>query len=192
MLRAVVCLMLALQSAVAPLCEPEGRVICAMKTGILLRMHVVAQDDTPEMQGLKLSVRDAVRDAYDERRSPAGFSMLVAAEALLPELTETAVAAARREGFAGAIAVTIENAAFDARELDGYLIPAGNYPALMIRLGDAKGHNWWGLIDPELSLRAASVPDAAWEDAIEWDWSLQALLSALLGLSLTTREGNDA
>ena len=192
MLRAVVCLMLALQSAVVPLCGPEGRVVCAMKTGILLRMHVVAQDNTPEMQSLKLSVRDAVRDAYDERRSPACVSMLAAAEYLLPELTEAAVAAARQEGFAGDVAVTIEKVAFDARELDGYVIPAGDYPALMIRLGEAKGHNWWGLIDPELSLRAASVPDAAWENAIEWDWSLQALLSALLGLSLTTWEGNDA
>ena len=47
----------------------------------------------------------------------------------------------------------------------------------MIRLGDARGHNWWGLLDPQLALDSA----AAWQGdgLLLWDWSLSALLEAL-------------
>lgn len=191
MLRAVVCLMLALQSISSSLAVPENRVVLAMKTGILLRMHVVAQDDTEEMQQLKLTVRDAVRSAYDEQHRAASPSMLAAAEELLPTLTRAAIDATQANGYAGGVTVAIEMSDFDERELDGMMIPSGRYPALMIRLGDALGHNWWGLLDPELSLRAASLPGGS-RDGLEWDWSLQAFFSALLGLPMTVQEGNDA
>ena len=192
MLKTVLCLLLMLQTLTAPMTAPEGRVTFAMKTGILLRVHVVAQDDTEEMQRVKLVVRDAVRQAYDERCPSPCLPMLAAAEAMLPDLTEAAVTSARNEGFEGVVTVAIETRAFDARELDGFLLPEGEYPALMIRLGDAQGHNWWGLIDPDFSLRTAMVQGPESTDGpTVWDWSLKALLSALLGLPLT-QEGNDA
>lgn len=190
MLRTVVCLMLALQSATACLQAPENRAVLGLKTGAFLRMHVVAQDDTDEMQQLKLAVRDAVRQTYAQKSEPCAPAMLAAAWAMLPELQEAAEQAARAQGYTGEVAATIEMVEFDERELDGFTIPAGAYPALMIRLGEARGHNWWGLIDPELSLHAAATTGSG--DAIEWDWSLAALLSALLGLPLTAQEGNDA
>ena len=193
MLRSLICLILTFQSLMAPLATPEGRVTFAMKTGVLLRMHVVAQDDTDEMQRVKLVVRDAVRQAYDDRYPLPCLSMMAAAGDILSDLTEAAVSAARNEGFEGIVTVDIETLPFDERELEGFLLPEGDYPALMIRLGDAQGHNWWGLIDPEFSLRAAMVPGMETaEGSAEWDWSLRAFLSALLGLPLTMQEENDA
>ena len=29
--------------------------------------------------------------------------------------------------------------------------PAGNYEALRVEIGSAKGHNWWGMLYPELA-----------------------------------------
>lgn len=167
MLRTILALLLA-----ASFISPQGRAIAGMKTGVLLRMHVVAQDDTAEMQRVKLAVRDAVQDAY-----PSGSSapMLVQAAALLPQLTRAARDAAAAEGFAGPVQVRLENCLFDQRTLDGLTFPAGKYPALMIRLGDARGHNWWGLIDPALALDCASLGIDG------WDWSLTGLLRALFG-----------
>lgn len=191
MLRALVCLMIVLQRLSSPLALPEDRVVFAMKSGILLRMHVVAQDDTEEMQRVKFAVRDAVRQAYDEQCPEPALSMLKAAADMLPELTRVASETALREGFAGDVSVDIETLSFDERELDGYILPEGDYPALMIRLGDAQGHNWWGLIDPELSLRAASLP-GEYEGGLTWDWSLRGLIAALLGLPLTAQEAGDA
>ncbi|MBQ8555614.1 MAG: stage II sporulation protein R [Clostridia bacterium] len=153
-----------------------------LKTGYRLRMHVVAHDDTEEMQRIKLCVRDAVQACYTQN-APASGTSLQKTRAILPELTEAATAAARAEGFTGDVAVTLETCYFDDRELSTMTIPAGDYPALMIRLGDAQGQNWWGLIDPLLSLWCARVPDMEAEP-ITWDWSWQAFIAALTGRTL--------
>lgn len=192
MLRSLFCLIMVLGRLAAPLGNPEQRVVFAMKSGILLRMHVIAQDDTEEMQHLKLTVRDAVRQCYDERCPGLSLSMLETAKLLLPELSQTASDTAASEGYQGTVETSIETLTFDARELDGYLLPAGEYPALIIRLGEARGHNWWGLIDPDLALRAAALPDETDGETVQWDWSFAGFLRALLGLPLPGEGGGDA
>ena len=169
-------------------CMPD-RTALAMKSGVLLRMHVVAQDDTPAMQALKAPVRDAVRQVYAAHTSPDNaLPMLPRAAALLPELTAAAQSAAREAGYTGEVSVSLEWARFDRRTLDGLTIPAGWYPALMIRLGNARGHNWWGLIDPELALSAAAMESDA--SRVLWDWTLEGLLAALFHLPLKGGDGD--
>ena len=170
-------------------CMPD-RTALAMKSGVLLRMHVVAQDDTPAMQALKAPVRDAVRRVYATHTSREdALPMLPRAAALLPELTTAAQTAAREAGYTGEVSVSLEWARFDQRTLDGLTIPAGWYPALMIRLGEARGHNWWGLIDPELALSAAAMEDDG-SSCVLWDWTLEGLLAALFRLPLKGGEGD--
>ena len=38
---------------------------------------------------------------------------------------------------------------FPKKSLNGKLIPEGNYKALVIEIGEAKGKNWWTLLYPE-------------------------------------------
>ena len=175
MIRPLLSLILSLQLISGTVLDAQTRTILAMKTGVLLRMHVVAQDDSPQMQRIKLCVRDAVRQTY--AATPAnGQTMLRHTRELLPELTCAARKEAQAQGFTGQVSVSIENHDFDQRTLDGLTFPAGVYPALMIRLGEARGHNWWGLIDPDLALACADVDGSA-----GWDWSLRGFLKALLG-----------
>lgn len=170
------CLSLLLAATLAlPGASPASR----LRTGEYLRLHVIAQDDTDAMQAVKAPVRDAVRDAYRSSGVRTG-SMLLDAALLLPTLTRAAQDGAQDAGFDGAVDVRLTLASLDARTLEGCAIPAGRYPALMIRLGDARGHNWWGLLDPETSLAAAALPGAK-AAALEWDWSLHGLLTALFG-----------
>ncbi len=150
-----------------------------LQNGEWLRFHVIAQDDTAAMQAVKAPVRDAVRRAYAEA-ADRDASMLENARMLLPCLTEAARRAAEEQGFTGEVTVSLAEERFDARLLERYVIPAGVYPALVVRLGEAQGHNWWGLIDPEASMRAACCGEAE-EGSVEWDWSLGAILEALLG-----------
>lgn len=152
-----------------------------LHSGEWLRLHVVAADDTSGMQALKLTVRDAVQTCYAAHRCPSA-PMQAEAERLLPRLAEAAEQAARAEGFTGEVRVTLGREPFDDRILNGIAVPAGEYPALMIRLGDARGQNWWGLLDPELALLLAAVPGDEGENGVVWDWSLEALLRALLRL----------
>ncbi|MDO5143382.1 MAG: stage II sporulation protein R [bacterium] len=160
----------------------SGHTVMSMQSGAYLRMHVIAADDTYAMQAVKYPVRDAVRALYASR-ADRSRSMLENCRSLLSELTQAAADAAQSAGFAGSVRVSLEERNFPDQVLDGCLIPAGRYPALIIRLGEAQGHNWWGLIDPEMSLRAAMVEeqDAPHEPATpRLDWSLRGFLSALL------------
>ena len=169
-------------------CLPD-RTALAMKAGVLLRLHVVAQDDTPAMQAVKAPVRDAVRQVYATHTAQeSALPMLPHAAALLPELTAAAQAAARDAGYTGEVSVSLEWARFDQRALDGLTIPAGWYPALMIRLGEARGQNWWGLLDPDLALSAAELEEG--EGPIRWDWTLEGLLAALFHLPLKAGDGD--
>lgn len=183
---------------------PEGdaprTVTNLLRSGEWLRMHVIAQDDTRDMQQVKLLVRDAVQACYAANR-PEDAAMLQTAASLLPQLTVAARDAASSAGFTGPVDVSLGLHRFDERDLAGMTIPAGTYPALIIRLGDGLGRNWWGLIDPEaaLMLAAANQEDAAETGStpaaeeetkhtpVLWDWSWQALLSALFGLPLTAQ-----
>ena len=149
------------------------------QSGELLRMHVVAHDDTPAMQQAKLTVRDAVRACYAANAS--GLGMEQQTRLLLPQLEQTAVDAARGCGFDGTVRVELGRRIFPESQCGALQLPGGVYPALMIHMGDARGHNWWGLIDPELSLWFARLPGQA-DEAPAWDWSLHGLLQALLTL----------
>lgn len=161
------------------LSAPNVAVTDALQSGQLLRMHVIAADDTPAMQALKAPVRDAVRDAY-AAYAPHSGSMLADTQALLPQLTEAAQTAAQAAGYAGNVAVMLGTATFGERMLEGRVVPAGNYPALIIRIGAGLGHNWWGLVDPELSLEAAMLQTLPEGDThLDWDWSLPGLWEAL-------------
>lgn len=163
----------------------SARAVMAMRAGILLRLHVVAASDLPEDQRIKLCVRDAVQAAYAEHAKESA-SMLENARTMLPALQAAAEQAARAEGYHGPVTVSLEQVAFDERKLDGLTFPAGIYPALMVRLGPAQGHNWWGLVDRELALASAQVPDDAgttlWEQGeIRWALLLPQLLCRWFG-----------
>lgn len=181
MLRLFAALLAALQLN-APADPYTARAVLGMKTGITLRMHVVAQDDTDAMQSVKLLVRDGVRDAYTALTGGTSLPMLLHAVQLLPQLTEAAETSAHAAGFDGAVDVSLTIAEFDERSLDGLTIPAGRYPALIIRLGDARGRNWWGLIDQQLALSCASCGSDADNGPVVWDWSAEALAEAIMTL----------
>lgn len=178
MSRLLACLLALMQLCSNYGSDPSLRTVLAMKTGILLRIHVIAKDDTSEMQALKLTVRDAVRQTYSDAPKDADVTMYEHARILLPALTESARRSARNAGFTEGVTVTLDRAYFDERTLDGFTFPAGDYPALIIRLGDAQGKNWWGILDPETALAFSSVSAAS----DQWDWHLSSLLSALMAM----------
>lgn len=164
---------------------PQETAAALFRSGVLLRMHVVAHDDTPEMQRVKYAVRDAVHACY--AASAPSLPMVQSAQELLPRLTDAAVHAAREAGFEGGVRVTLTEGDFPERISGALTLPAGRYPALMVLLGDAQGQNWWGLLDPELSRRFACMGDET--APIRWDWSLRGLLRALLGRCVVQEGG---
>ena len=119
----------------------------------LIRLHVVAASDAPEEQALKLRVRDAVLD-YLEPRLADVTERDAARERLEADLDGIAnTAASASEG--RPVRVILGPASYPSTSFEGGTLPAGTYESLRVILGEGEGHNWWGLLFPQLALPAA-------------------------------------
>lgn len=120
----------------------------------VLRMHIIAHSDSPADQRLKLKVRDALlTHAHDIFGSAA--SLEEAEKAVLQNMEkiekivheELAKNDCERE-----TKISLGKAFFDTRYYESFTLPAGEYEALKIVIGEGKGHNWWCVMFPQLCL----------------------------------------
>ena len=133
----------------------------------VLRLHVVANSDSDSDQARKLLVRDAV--LAEASQLLEGVSDRKGAEAALsPHLEELAQAgteALAKTGRADPVTVALADQWFPTKEYDGFSLPAGQYRALKVTIGEGKGRNWWCVVFPPLCL--ASVSEESVETAAE-------------------------
>ena len=118
----------------------------------LVRLHVVANSDSEEDQALKLRVRDAVLTCLRPRlanASDAAQARQILSESL-PDIKSAAEAETARSGVIQPVAVTLCTETFPTRDYDTFSLPAGQYLSLRVRLGEAKGHNWWCVVFPPI------------------------------------------
>ena len=125
----------------------------------MLRMHVVANSDSQQDQKLKLKVRDAVLEAGKEYFD-GSVDVSQAEQILSPkvnELTEVAKEVIKENGFDYDVTVKIGKANFPTRiyEESQITLPAGEYEAVNVIIGEGKGHNWWCVMFPPMCLPAA-------------------------------------
>ncbi len=121
-----------------------------------LRLHILANSDTWEDQRLKLQVRDAVVDTVADLTAGAKTKQQAvdAVRKALPQLEALA-----RDVVQGrqAVSVQLEQMDFDARDYGDFRLPAGEYTALRIELGSAKGHNWFCVLYPALCVGSSEA-----------------------------------
>ena len=130
--------------------------------GHVIRLHVLANSDSAADQALKLQVRDAVlahTNTLLARTSDAGEATRVLEENL-SELTQTARQEIAARGSAYPVAVRLEETWFPTRTYENVSLPAGNYLALRVLIGEAAGKNWWCVVFPSLCV----VPASDWAD----------------------------
>lgn len=120
----------------------------------VVRLHVLANSDSEEDQALKLKVRDAVLEQATETLRGAD-SQAEASRRLtdiLPELEETARAVITANGYDYGVRAELAETSFPTKEYDGFALPAGEYLALRVLIGEAAGQNWWCVVFPPLCL----------------------------------------
>ena len=151
---------LLMMACMLSLCMANYAVGCTRPTNLqravrsveLVRIHILAHDDTPQQQALKLRVRDAVLEAFTPLLSQAGSAK--EAVSIVQENMDSAVAAAETVlAQAGeTLPVTAEFGVYDfpQRIYGGQVVPAGEYTALRLRIGEAAGKNWWCVMYPPL------------------------------------------
>ena len=124
----------------------------------VIRLHVIANSDHDADQALKLQVRDAVL-AEASTLLADGATLEETEAALVSHLTELASAGARvvaEEGYAYPVSASLERTYFPTKQYDGFALPAGNYEALRIVIGEGSGRNWWCVVFPPLCLSSVS------------------------------------
>ena len=130
----------------------------------VVRLHVLANSDSEEDQALKLRVRDAVLEqataileqSADRREAESRL------RGQLLELERIAAKEIAAEGYDYPVTVNLENTDFPTKEYDGFTLPAGEYLALRVIIGEGQGRNWWCVVFPPLCTAAsADVPASA-------------------------------
>ena len=124
----------------------------------MIRLHVIANSDSTDDQALKLQVRDKVLDFTTNvlRRST---DMEDAQKQLRTELGRIENIAQREivaQGYDYPVTAQLTRAEFPLKEYDGFSLPAGEYTALRLVIGDGAGQNWWCVVYPPLCTAAAT------------------------------------
>ena len=125
----------------------------------VIRLHVLANSDSPADQSLKLLVRDRLlHDAaplLDKARDRREMETLLRES--LPALSDAARETLSMNGSSYPVTLELRETEFPTRYYDTFALPAGRYLALRAVIGDGNGHNWWCVVFPPLC--GGGVPD---------------------------------
>lgn len=129
----------------------------------VLRFHVLANSDSQEDQDLKMKVKDTVISWMEEEMTSDNLEETKEfVRDHLSEIEDLASGTIQKEGYAYPVRASLEKTAFPEKTYGDITFPAGSYEALRIEIGQAKGHNWWCVLYPNLcfidSVRAV-VPE---------------------------------
>ena len=116
----------------------------------MIRLHVVANSDSPEDQMLKLKVRNEILKYMDGQ--PDVESARAYIDEHLEEIEEISNTVIAENGFSYTASADRRITFIPEKSYEDLTLPAGNYEALKVTLGEGKGQNWWCVIFPQLCL----------------------------------------
>ena len=124
----------------------------------VVRLHILANSDSEEDQALKLQVRDVVLTRAEEllRASDGRGEAEVMLREHLRELTQVAQTAIAENGYGYSVRTELANTVFPTREYEDFSLPAGNYLALRVIIGEGEGKNWWCVVFPPLCSQSSA------------------------------------
>lgn len=156
----IIFLFILIGAATAGFGDKKARVWEAYNKNNLIRLHVIANSNSPDDQSLKLKVRDRIL------RTSESFLLNVEnsrkAETILRDKLDLLAEAAREElrRYRVELPVKVQLAEFKFPE-KAYsfgVLKAGKYKGLRVVIGAGKGHNWWCVLYPPLCLLSPDAP----------------------------------
>ncbi|MFS8541884.1 MAG: stage II sporulation protein R [Tissierellales bacterium] len=122
-----------------------------LKDGII-RLHVKANSDTEEDQALKLKVRDRIlkETAPLLEKSESIEETRAIVKENLDNIKSIAEDVIKEEGKDYKVEVNFGMTSFPTRKYGEMVLPAGEYEALLVTIGEGKGKNWWCVMFPPL------------------------------------------
>lgn len=118
----------------------------------LIRFHVIANSDTAEDQALKLKVRDRIIKETGHFFDDSGN--INQTKEIIRKNMEVIEDVARQEirewGKDYDVKVSLGTYPFPTKKYGDVTLPAGNYEALRVVIGEGQGANWWCVLFPPL------------------------------------------
>lgn len=134
----------------------------------VFRLHVLANSDSEEDQNLKYKVRDALiaylEDIAKDTSSKEEVKQLVTNH--LQDFETIAKQTITENGYSYDVTVEVGNFDFPTKNYGDISLPAGYYDALRVKIGEAKGQNWWCVMFPPLcfvNVTSGIVPEESKE-----------------------------
>lgn len=124
----------------------------------VLRLHVVGESNSESDQSLKIKVRDEILLKYGKVLSSVKDKneAIIRAQALKEEMIKAAEKVLRENGSEAEISLDIERCRFPLKVYGNIRLPGGKYDAVNIKIGEAKGENWWCVMYPPLCFEFCS------------------------------------
>lgn len=131
----------------------------------IIRLHVIANSDSQADQQLKYQVRDRILTEAAALYQPGDDLVQVrkSMEDNLSLLAQAGREVVEEQGYDYPVSAALERTWFPTKKYTDFALPAGNYTALRIVVGEGKGENWWCVAFPPLCLGSVSetVDEAA-------------------------------
>ncbi|PGM59193.1 stage II sporulation protein R [Bacillus sp. AFS053548] len=128
-----------------------------------VRLRILANSDSSEDQALKRKVRDEVNAQIntwvkDLTTFEEGQKVI---KSHIPDLQKTVARVIKEEGSNQSFTITYsKKVKFPTKLYGSFLYPAGDYEAVLIKLGAGQGANWWCVLFPPLCFLDFSNGDA--------------------------------
>ncbi|MCH5350707.1 MAG: stage II sporulation protein R [Clostridiales bacterium] len=120
-------------------------------SGELLRLHIRANSNSEPDQAVKLKVRDSINQYLAENITATSFAAAYAEIGLrLKKISDIADNVLQANGFYYGAKAELANEYFPTRVYGNVEVKEGFYDALIVKLGEGKGDNWWCVVYPPL------------------------------------------
>jgi stage II sporulation protein R len=118
----------------------------------IFRLHIIANSNSTEDQNLKLKVRDEIiayiKNLTNDCESKEEIISITSNN--LNELASIAKETIIKNGYNYDVTIELGNFYFPTKYYGNISMPAGNYDAIRIKIGEANGQNWWCSLFPSL------------------------------------------
>lgn len=118
----------------------------------VIRIHIRANSNSAEDQGIKLVVRDNIIEyitpLLEECDNSSDVKNILKSN--LSNINNVATKVLKENGYDYNSNSSVVNEYFPSRNYDGQVFDEGYYDALIINLGTGSGNNWWCVAYPPL------------------------------------------
>jgi stage II sporulation protein R len=134
-----------------------------------IRLRILANSNSDEDQELKRKIRDEVNKEItqwvEKLTSVEAARQLI--QSRLPEIESIVEDVLEKENKQQSFSVNFDNVSFPTKLYGNFIYPAGDYEAILISLGEAKGANWWCVLFPPLCFLDFSNGEAVQAAGVE-------------------------